>query len=72
MIIEFFDEQKNIKLINCFSNEGGNWKDSKLEYMDSKIKVIFTEKFLPRRGRINCSMNYKDGWRWFGTQFTLN
>ena len=37
-----------------------------------KIEVIFTEKFLPRRGRINCSMQDKDGWRWFGTQFTLN
>ena len=39
---------------------------------ESSIKVIFTEKFLPRRGRINCSLNDNDGWRWFGTQFTLN
>ena len=37
-----------------------------------KIEVIFNEKFLPRRGRINCSMQDKDGWKWFGTQFTLN
>ncbi len=72
MKIEFFEEQKNIKLINCFSNEGGNWKNSKLNYKDSTIEVIFTEKFLPRRGRVNCSMQDKDGWRWFGTQFTLN
>ena len=72
MIIEFFNKQKNIKLINCFSNEGGDWKDTKLTYSDNKIEVKFTEKFLPRRGRINCSMNDKDGWRWLGTQFTLN
>ncbi len=72
MTIEFFDEQRNIHLINCFSNEGGNWKNSKLEYKKNKIDVLFTEKFLTRRGRINCSMNDKDGWRWFGTQFTLN
>ena len=72
IIIEFFNEQKNLNLINCFSNEGGDWKDSKLKYIDNKIEVILTEKFLPRRGRINCSMNDNDGWRWFGTQFTLN
>ena len=72
MIIEFFEEQKNINLINCFSNEGGDWKNTKLEYLDNRIKVVFSEKFLPRRGRINCSMNDNDGWKWFGTQFTVN
>ena len=72
LIIEFFNDQPNINKINCFSNEGGKWKDSKLIYEKNRIKVIFTEKFLPRRGRINCSMQDEDGWRWFGTQFTLN
>ncbi len=72
IVIEFFKEQKDLNLINCFSNEGGDWKNSKLKYLDSKIKVIFTEKFLPRRGRINCSMKDKNGWRWLGTQFTVN
>ena len=28
LIIEFFDEQKNINNINCYSNDGGNWKNS--------------------------------------------
>ncbi len=72
MTIEFFEEQNNINLINCFSNEGGEWKDSKLKYFNNKIEVVFKEKFLPRRGRINCSMKDEAGWRWFGTQFTLN
>ena len=72
LIIEFFNDQPNINKINCFSNEGGDWKNSKLNYKKNKIEVIFTEKFIPRRGRINCSMQDKDGWRWFGTQFTLN
>ncbi len=72
MIVKFFKEQNNINLINCFSNEGGDWKNSKLVYKNSEIEVIFTEKFLPRRGRINCSMKDDKGWRWFGTQFTLN
>ena len=72
LVIEFFKEQTNISKINCFSNEGGEWKDSKLNYKDKKIEVVFVEKFLPRRGRINCSMQDNEGWRWFGTQFTLN
>ncbi len=72
LIIEFFNGQPNIDKINCFSNEGGEWKNSKLNYKKDKIEVIFTEKFLPRRGRINCSMQDEDGWRWLGTQFTLN
>ena len=72
LIIEFFYDQPNINKINCFSNEGGEWKNSKLNYKKDRIEVIFTEKFLPRRGRVNCSMQDKDGWRWFGTQFTLN
>ena len=72
LIIEFFNEQSYINKINCFSNEGGEWKNSKLSYMKHQIKVVFSEKFLPRRGRINCSMQEEFGWRWFGTQFTLN
>ncbi len=72
LVIEFFKDQPKIDKINCFSNEGGEWKNSKLKYKENKIEVIFMEKFLPRRGRINCSMQDKDGWRWFGSQFTLN
>ena len=72
LIIEFFTNQPNISKINCFSNEGGEWKNSKLNYKKDKIVVTFDEKFLPRRGRINCSMQDKGNWRWFGTQFTLN
>ena len=72
VVIEFFEEQDNINLINCFSNEGGTWKNSKLIYTDNIIQIELKEKFLPRRGRINCSMKDVDGWRWFGTQFTLN
>ena len=35
------------------------------------MKIKFEKKFLPRRGRINCSLNDKGKWRWFGTQFTV-
>tara|TARA_B100000161_G_C33552669_1_gene416146 strand:+ start:684 stop:1706 length:1023 start_codon:yes stop_codon:yes gene_type:complete len=69
--IEFFKEQKNIKNINCYSNDGGKWKKSKLTFEGHVLKINLEEKFLPRRGRINCSLNDDGKWRWFGTQFTV-
>ena len=35
------------------------------------MTINFKNKFLPRRGRINCSLNDENGWRWLGTQFTV-
>ena len=71
LIIEFFKDQKNINNINCYSNDGGNWKKSKIIFNKQTLKINFDEKFLPRRGRINCSLNDNGKWRWFGTQFTV-
>jgi peptidoglycan/xylan/chitin deacetylase (PgdA/CDA1 family) len=71
LTIEFFKNQKNIKNINCYSNDGGNWKKSNLIFEEQIMKINFSEKFLPRRGRINCSLNDNGKWRWFGTQFTV-
>ncbi len=71
LIIEFFKEQKNIKNITCYSNDGGKWKKTKLNFENNYMKVRFDEKFIPRRGRINCSLNENGKWRWFGTQFTV-
>ena len=33
--------------------------------------INFKEPFVPRRGRVNCSLNDNGKWRWFGTQFTV-
>ena len=71
LIIEFFTEQKNINNINCYSNDGGNWKKSKIKFKEQNLIINFDEKFLPRRGRINCSLNDNGKWRWFGTQFII-
>ena len=71
LIIEFFNEQKNIENINCYSNDGGNWNKTALKFDNNTLVVKFQEPFLPRRGRINCSLNDNGKWRWFGTQFTL-
>ena len=69
--VEFFNNQKNITNINCYSNEGGNWEKSKTVLNNNNLSIIFREAFKPRRGRINCSLNDNGKWRWFGTQFTI-
>ena len=71
LIVEFFNEQKNIKNINCYSNDGGDWKNPNLEFNENILTINFEEKFIPRRGRINCSLKDEEKWRWFGTQFVV-
>ncbi len=70
-IVEFFDEQKNLANINCYSNEGDYWEKSNISLNNNKLTIKFREPFLPRRGRINCSLNDNGKWRWFGTQFII-
>ena len=69
--VEFFNSQKNLENITCYSNEGGDWEKSKFKIHNYKLTIEFREKFLPRRGRVNCSLNDNGKWRWFGTQFTV-
>jgi peptidoglycan/xylan/chitin deacetylase (PgdA/CDA1 family) len=69
--VEFFEEQKNLNNINCFSDEGDKWKKSNLNLTKNILNINFKEKFLFRRGRINCSLNDNGIWRWFGVQFSV-
>ena len=69
--IEFFDNQKNLNNINCYSNEGGNWKKSDITISNQILSIKFREAFQPRRGRINCSLNDNGKWRWLGVQFII-
>ena len=55
-----------------FSNEGNEWKQSKIFIEKNILKIKFRKKFLPRRGRINCSLNDDGVWRWFGVQYSIN
>ncbi len=71
MIVEFFNTQKNLKNINCFSNEGDKWDKTNLKILNNNLQIQFREKFLFRRGRINCSLNDSGNWRWFGVQFSI-
>ena len=70
-IIEFFEEQKNLEKINCFSDEGNNWGESNLKLVKNKLYIEFRDKFYFRRGRVNCSLNDDIGWRWLGIQFSI-
>ena len=69
--VEFFDNQKNIEKISCYSNEGDKWEKSNIKLINNTLILKFREAFLPRRGRINCSLNDDGKWRWFGTQFIV-
>ncbi len=70
--VEFFNNQKNIKNISCYSNEGNKWEKSDIKLMNNILSIKFREAFLPRRGRVNCSLNDGGKWRWFGTQFIIS
>ena len=69
--VRFFKEQKNLDNINCYSNEGNKWEKSKTNFSNYTLTIKFREPFMPRRGRINCSLNDNGKWRWFGIQFPI-
>jgi peptidoglycan/xylan/chitin deacetylase (PgdA/CDA1 family) len=73
VVVEFFDNIKNIKLLNCYSNELNSWRKSEIEFLnDFKIKIKLVGKFTTERGRINCSLREVNGsWRWLGMQFVV-
>ena len=72
--IEFYKNIKNLKLINCYSNEGGKWRQSKVKFISENIlEILINEKFVGERGRINCSLRDPSGfWRWLGIQFVVS
>ena len=69
--VTFFKNQKNIQNINCFSDEGNKWEKSDVTIDQNNLRIKFRDKFLFRRGRVNCSLNDDGVWRWFGLQFSV-
>ena len=69
--VEFFKEQKNLDNINCFSDDGNQWGKSNIGFDKNILTINLSEKFLFRRGRVNCSLNDNGIWRWFGVQFSV-
>ena len=71
--IYFFEGQKNLENINCYSNEQNKWRKSKLLFTKkNQLKIILDGKFNTERGRINCSLKDENGyWRWLGIQFVI-
>ena len=74
VMIEFYGNIKNLKRINCFSNEGDKWRNSKISFKEDNIlNISIAEKFIGERGRINCSLQEEEGfWRWLGIQFVIS
>ena len=72
--IKFFEDTKNINQINCFSNEGNKWRNSKVSFTEKNILEIYiAEKFIGERGRINCSLKERNNfWRWLGIQYVVS
>ena len=72
--VKFFDNVKNLKKINCYSNEGDVWRRSKINFVNNhKIEIKLQEAFVGERGRINCSLRENSGyWRWLGIQFVIS
>ena len=71
--IEFYENIKNLSNINCFSNEGNKWRNSKIFFKNKFfLEIYIEEKFVGERGRINCSLKEKNGfWRWLGIQYVI-
>ena len=71
--VEFFSDMKNIKLINCYSNEENKWRKSEIIFLENfKIEINLKGKFITERGRINCSLREENGYfRWLGMQFII-
>ncbi len=71
--IQFYESLKNLRNLNCFSNEEDKWRNSKIEFIsDYNLNINLEGKFITERGRINCSLREKNGfYRWLGIQFVV-
>ena len=72
--INFHEGIDNLNRINCFSNEGDKWRNSKIKFKDNNVlEIKITEKFVGERGRINCSLREKNNfYRWLGIQYVVS
>ena len=70
----YLDSIKNLNQINCFSNEGNKWRNSKILFKQkNNLEISIDEKFVGERGRVNCSLREKNGfWRWLGVQYVIS
>ncbi len=71
--IKFFENIKNLNLVNCYSNEEDKWRKSTIKFENNfTLKILLQGKFTSERGRINCSLRDESGyWRWLGVQFVI-
>ena len=72
--IEFYENIRNLKSLNCYSNEANKWRKSEITFIAKDVlQISINDKFVGERGRINCSLRDSSGfWRWLGIQFVLS
>ena len=62
--IEFYEGYKNLKQINCFSNEGNKWRNSNIIFKSKNIlEINISEKFI-KRGKLTVLKEKNGFWRW--------
>ena len=44
--VEFFENQKNLNNINCYSNEGNTWAKSNTNFLNNKLTIKFRDTLL--------------------------
>ncbi len=63
------DEIKSRNTIRCFASNGIKSKTKRLG--KNRVEVRLSKPFPKGRGRINCTMEAKERWRWLGRQFII-
>ena len=69
--VVFYEAQKNLNQIQCYSNDNNEWKKSEVSLNKNILYISIKNKFITERGRINCSLNDLLGWRWLGIQYVI-
>ena len=70
-LLNFLIIKKILKILIVFQMKEINGKNQYTSLNNNILKIKFRDKFLFRRGRINCSLNDDGIWRWFGVQFSV-
>ena len=64
LIDDYPETRVRFFMMTCF-------KGDNIALNDNTLTIKFRGPFVPRRGRINCSLNDNGKWRWFGVQFPI-
>ena len=64
--------EEHAKKINCFVFDKKGKVESDIFKFNERIEIRLNRNLEEGRSRLNCTVNEKEGWRWFGHQFYIN